>query len=126
MMQFCVERLEPRTLFVAVQPGFSETLFASALIQPTAMEFAPDGRLFVSAKGGTLRVVKDGQLLPTPFVTLPVETSGEYGLFGMESDPSFAVTGYVYIYRTISTPYVHNGLSRYTADPVNPDVALPD
>ena len=38
---------------------------------PTAMQFAPDGRLFVCEQGGRLRVVKNGALLPTPFLTIP-------------------------------------------------------
>ncbi len=44
--------------------GFSETVFASGLSAPTAMAFAPDGRLFVCQQGGRLRVIKNGALLP--------------------------------------------------------------
>ena len=32
--------------------NFSETVFASGLSGPTAMQFAPDGRLFVCQQGG--------------------------------------------------------------------------
>ena len=32
-------------------------------VDPTAMEFAPDGRLFVAEQGGALRVIKNGALL---------------------------------------------------------------
>ena len=35
-----------------VATGFSETLVASGLSSPTAMQFAPDGRLFVAEQGG--------------------------------------------------------------------------
>ena len=45
--------------------GFVETQI-SGLSGPTAMEFAPDGRLFVCLQGGSLRVIKNGVLLPTP------------------------------------------------------------
>ena len=48
--------------------GFTETLVSGGLVSPTAMQFAPDGRLFVCEQGGTLRVIKNGALLPTPFV----------------------------------------------------------
>ncbi len=41
-------------------PGFSESLVASGISSPTAMAFAPDGRLFVCQQGGQLRVIKDG------------------------------------------------------------------
>ena len=43
--------------------GFTETLIATGLTNPTAMEFAPDGRLFVCEQGGQLRVIKNGALL---------------------------------------------------------------
>jgi glucose/arabinose dehydrogenase len=86
------------------------------------MQFAPDGRLFVAEQGGRLRVVKNGVLLPTPFVMLSVNASGERGLLGIAFDPNFAVNGFVYLYYTTSTPTVHNRISRFTA---NGDVAVP-
>src|SRR5262245_14566877 len=58
-----------RSLAVITQPsGFQEVLVASGLDTPSAMEFAPDSRLFVAEKGGALRVIQNGQLLPTPFL----------------------------------------------------------
>src|SRR5688572_22380675 len=36
--------------------GFSQTMIANGLSSPTAMEFAPDGRLFVCLQAGHLRV----------------------------------------------------------------------
>jgi glucose/arabinose dehydrogenase len=101
--------------------GFTERLIASGLASPTAMQFAPDGRLFICEQGGRLRVVRDGALLPTPFVTLTVNASGERGLLGVAFDPAFVVNQYVYVYYTATTPTVHNRISRFTA---NGDVAL--
>ena len=63
--------------------GFSETLIASGLSNPTAMAFAPDGRLFICQQRGQVRVVKNGALLPTPFLTVNVNSSGERGLLGI-------------------------------------------
>jgi glucose/arabinose dehydrogenase len=84
------------------------------------MEFAPDGRLFVCRQGGQLRVIKNGMLLPTPFVTLSVDPSGERGLLGVAFDPNFASNHFVYVYYTVSTAPIHNRVSRFTA---NGDVA---
>ena len=70
--------------------GFTETLVTSGPPTPTAMQFAPDGRLFVCEQGGRLRVIKNGALLPTPFVTLTVNSAGERGLLGVAFDPDFA------------------------------------
>jgi glucose/arabinose dehydrogenase len=102
-------------------PGFSETLVASGLASPTAMQFSPDGRLFVCEQGGRLRVIKNGALLATPFVTLTVSSVGERGLLGVAFDPDFAVNQFVYVYYTATTPTVHNRISRFTA---NGDVAI--
>src|SRR5687768_4779686 len=57
--------------------GFTETPIASGLSNPTAMAIAPDGRVFVCLQGGQLRVIKNDKLLPTPFLTVSVNTSGE-------------------------------------------------
>ena len=74
--------------------GFVETTFATGLSSPTAMDFAPDGRLFVCLQGGTLRVIKNGALLPTPFLTLTVDSAGERGLLGIAFDPNFATNNF--------------------------------
>lgn len=101
--------------------GFAETLIASGLSNPTAMAFAADGRLFVCQQGGQLRVIKSGALLPTPFVSLTVNSSGERGLLGVTFDPNFAANQFVYVYYTATTPAIHNRVSRFTA---NGDVAV--
>jgi glucose/arabinose dehydrogenase len=95
--------------------GFAETLVANGLSNPTAMEFAPDGRLFVSQQSGQLRVIKNGSLLVTPFLTVTVNSLGERGLLGIAFDPDFASNHYVYAYYTATTPTIHNRVSRFTA-----------
>ena len=109
----------------AVPEGFTDTIYASGLSFPTAMEFAPDGRLFVSEKGGDLRVIKNGVLLEEPFVSISVNSEGERGLLGIAFDPNFESNGYVYVYYTTSTSPIHAKVTRFTADPSNPDRALP-
>src|SRR6185436_11502484 len=95
--------------------GFTETLLAKGIVRPTAMALAPDGRIFVCEQTGALRVIKDGQLLPEPFVTVPVFTEGERGLVGVTVDPDFPRTPHVYVYYTATKPAVHNRVSRFTA-----------
>ena len=85
------------------------------------MQFAPDGRLFVCEQGGRLRVIKNGALLSTPFLTVTVSSSGERGLLGVAFDPDFAVNQFVYVYYTATSPTIHNRVSRFTA---NGDVAV--
>src|SRR5688572_15611876 len=104
-------------VFGATLPaGFVEAQFGSTLGgAPTAMAFAPDGRLFVCLQGGQLRVIKNGALLATPFVSLSVNSSGERGLLGIAFDPDFATNQFVYLYYTTNTAPIHNRISRFTA-----------
>jgi glucose/arabinose dehydrogenase/PKD repeat protein len=102
--------------------GFQNILYVTGLFIPTAMEFAPDGRLFVAQKTGSLRVIKNGQLLPTPFLTVSVDDFGERGLLGIAFDPNFASNRYVYIFYSHSVG-PKNRVSRFTASTTNPDVA---
>ena len=95
--------------------SFQSSIFADNLEAPTAIQFSPDGRLFISQKNGRIRLVKNGQLLTAPFLTLTVATLGEQGLMGIAFDPSFSINGYVYVFYTAPTPAVHNRVSRFTA-----------
>lgn len=105
------------------QPGFvHQNAWVTGLSGATRMAQAPDGRMFVAEQTGALRVVKNGALLPTPFVTLPVHSVGEHGLVGVALHPAFATNGWVYVYYTTAEGGVHNRISRLTA---NGDVAAP-
>ena len=98
--------------------GFSESQFggSSANIPgPTAMAFAPDGRLFVCQQAGQLRVIKQGTLLATPFLTVTVDSQGERGLLGVAFDPNFSANNFVYVYYTTPGSPAHNRVSRFTA-----------
>jgi glucose/arabinose dehydrogenase len=98
-------------------PGFTESQFGSNFNgAPTAMAFAPDGRLFVCLQTGQLRVIKNGTLLATPFVSLTVDSAGERGLLGVAFDPNFGSNHFVYLYYTVPTAPIHNRISRFTAN----------
>jgi glucose/arabinose dehydrogenase len=102
--------------------GFSETRVAAGLASPTAMAVAPDGRVFVAEKGGTLRVVKNNALLVQPFLTVSVNTASERGLLGVAFDPDFLGNRFVYVYYTTAASPIHNRVSRFTASSTNADV----
>jgi glucose/arabinose dehydrogenase len=101
--------------------GFTETQVAAGLSNPTAMAFAPDGRLFVAQQGGALRVIKNGALLTAPFITLTTDPNGERGLLGLAFDPGFASNQFIYLYYTVPGSPAHNRVSQFKA---NGDVAL--
>jgi glucose/arabinose dehydrogenase len=100
--------------------GFEESLLVYGLNLPVAAEYAPDGRLFILEKNGTIRVFKDGILLRRPFLRVPVSSLGEQGLLGIAFDPDFSSNHYVYIYRTVPVTPPVNQVERYTA---NGDIA---
>lgn len=114
----------PSPASAAPGDSFTDSRLASGLSTPTAMEFSPDGRLFVAEKAGALRVIKNGVLLGTPFLSISVNTSGERGLLGIAFDPNFATNRYVYAYYTTSANPIHNRVSRFTADASSPDRVL--
>ena len=96
--------LGPRPAQAATLPsGFTESTVASGIPTPTAMALAPDGRIFVAEQGGRLRVIKNGALLPTPFLTVSVHAAGERGLLGVTFDPAFATNRFVYVYYTTAS-----------------------
>ncbi len=97
-------------------PGFTDSTLVAGLSAPTAMQFAPDGRIFVAQQTGQLRVIKNGVLLPTPFLTLTVDANGERGLLGVAFDPNFVTNQFVYVFYTAPTPAVHNRVSRFRAN----------
>ena len=112
--------LSPESQAAGLPINFAETEIAGQL-DPTSMTFAPDGRIFVCEKNGKVRVVKNGALLATPFVTITVDNSNERGLQSLAFDPEFATNQRVYIFYTAASPSVRNRVSRFTA---NGDVAV--
>ncbi len=78
---------------------------------PTAMAFAPDGRLFYAEQfTGNIRVVTpDGELLAEPFAHVDVALRIEWGLTGLAIDPDFEGNHYVYAFLT---------------EPVDPDTPI--
>jgi glucose/arabinose dehydrogenase len=122
---------QPATLFVASAPGpevhlpagFAETRIGTGFKDPTTVAIAPDGRIFIVEQGGTIRIIENGSLLPTPFLTLTnIDEQGERGLESIAFDPNFATNHYVYVFYAAATPTIHNRVSRFTA---NGDVADP-
>jgi glucose/arabinose dehydrogenase len=107
---------------VTTAASFANEVFAGGFGSGTAMAFAPDGRLFLCQQDGALRVIKNGQLLATPFVTLPVDATGERGLLGLAFDPAFESNQFVYVYYTLNSTPRRNRVSRFTAAG---DVAVP-
>lgn len=83
---------------VELPTGFvMEEFFIDGLAQPTDLKIAPDGRIFIAEKTGTIRIIENGQLLDQPFYTVSTQSPNERGLVGIALDPNFDLNGYVYM-----------------------------
>ncbi len=89
-----------------VIPGFtieSATPGANGFSNPTDLAFLPDGRMLVAEKRGTVRVVVNGVIQPTPMWDGQDEVlnDGDRGLLGIAVDPHFQLNHRVYFYYTV-------------------------
>lgn len=99
-----------------VATGLSLPLFATA---PEG-----DSRLFIVEKGGLIKTLQNGTILPTPFLDLSgaVDTEGERGLIGMAFDPNFASNHRFYVNYTDRTS-LDTVVAAYQVDPARPNIA---
>ena len=98
---------------VGPQSPPSATITASF---PTALAFAPDGRLFWAERGGTVRVWQGGTAHTFASVsTVTTERGGGYserGLLGLAISPTFATDRFVYAFYS-DTDYSHQHVIRW-------------
>ncbi len=104
--------------------------FLSGLDRPIAVKNADDGsgRLFVLERAGRIRVIREGALLPTPFLDISdrVDTIGEGGLMGLAFHPDFPVNQYFFVNYTASPAGAFRVVvSRFSASQDSPDQADP-
>ncbi len=128
-----VSHLEERIAPATLPTGFVETginTVANPFSSATAMEFAPDGKLFVLEQAGTIEVYSGSGTswtrLQTNFLTnvpLSVDSFFERGMLGITFDPSYASNRFVYLYYTTTVAPVHNRVIRVTANATG-DLAL--
>ncbi|MCA9753242.1 MAG: PQQ-dependent sugar dehydrogenase, partial [Gemmatimonadetes bacterium] len=104
-----------------VAAGLSRPVFA------TAPAGDPD-RLFIIEKVGRIRILKNGVLLPSPFLDISsrvLSSGNEQGLLGLAFDPDYDTNGYFYTYYIAGTGAGNSVIRRYTVTS-NPDVADPN
>ena len=89
----------PDQVIVATVDGvrLHVTTVADGLEEPTDLAFAADGRIFIAERAGRVRIVRAGQLLPSPAATLrDVLATDSNGLLAIALDPDFDRTQFVY------------------------------
>jgi glucose/arabinose dehydrogenase len=107
-------------------PGFTEFAITQAISNGTAMEFSPDGKLFVLEQSGTVEVYEGSgatawtRLQENFFANVPISVDSffERGMLGIAFDPDYLNPNnrFVYFYYTTSTAPIHNRIIRVTAN----------
>lgn len=89
----------PAAAAIGVPTGFADTIVLDGLIQPTAVAFASDGRVFVAEKSGLIKVF-DSLADPTATILADLRTEThnfwDRGLLGLALDPAFPARPYLY------------------------------
>lgn len=104
------------------QPALREV--ADGLDFPVHLASPPgDGRLFVVEKRGTIRILRDGQVLEEPFLDLRGEVSGgsEQGLLSVAFHPGYASNGRLFVDYTNRAGDTRVVEYRVSADPDRAD-----
>ncbi|MDB5104047.1 MAG: Por secretion system C-terminal sorting protein [Fibrobacteres bacterium] len=103
---------------------FADQNVISGLSTPMAMEFAPDGRLFVLEKSGAVKIVT-GPATTVTFLTLTVDQNTERGLLGIAFDPDWNNgVKKVYIHYSVAGGN-HNRVSIFSVSASDPNKADP-
>ena len=87
--------------------GFRDTVVLSGMNNPTVMQFAPDGRIFVGQKNGVIKVFQSlTDTAPVTFADLSTEVDDYWdrGLLGLALDPAFPASPYVYVLYAYDAP----------------------
>jgi len=88
---------------LTVTPGFQDTIVYSGLSLPSALRFAPDGRIFIAEIGGIVKEF-DGLTDSTPTIVADlsnkVDKYWDRGLLGLAIDPNFPTNPYLYVLYT--------------------------
>jgi cysteine-rich repeat protein len=102
-------------------------LVASGLSQPMHIAAPPldPNRLFIVERTGAIRILRNGALLPTPFLNLAgrISTGPEQGLLSVAFHPLYEANRRLFVNFTDGRG--NTVIARYTASAINPDVVDP-
>jgi len=78
--------------------NFKVVTVAEGLKNPWSMAWLPNGDMLVTERGGTLRIIRDGKLLPEPVAGVPaVRALGQGGMQEVAVHPNYAQNGFIYL-----------------------------
>ncbi len=119
----CSSQSDPN---LPVGTGARLQLIVSGLSSPLYLTTAPGdpSRLFIVEQTGAIRIIKDGTLLPAPFLDISGEVlvGGEQGLLGLTFDPEYVSNGRFVVHYSDQVGDTHLSIFNVSS---NPDIADP-
>lgn len=86
--------------------GLTLTTVATSLNAPVLIKAAPGNpdRLYIVQQGGQIRILENGNVLPTPFLNISslLQSGGEEGLLGLAFHPGYAQNGRFFVHYSAS------------------------
>ena len=92
---------------VTLPSGFQDSTVITGLINPTAVRFASDGRIFIAEKSGLIKEFDNlSDTTPTIVADLKTEVDNYWdrGLLGLALDPNFPTSPYIYVLYAYDAP----------------------
>ena len=81
-----------------VSANFQKTVLFDGTTNPMDLAVAEDGQVYFIERSGTIHSIDPRSLITTEIGSLDVFQGNEDGLIGMELDPSFSTTGWMYLF----------------------------
>jgi glucose/arabinose dehydrogenase len=97
------ETAQPQSVTTFPNPAeFNWTPYLAGITRPTDLTAPNDGsgRIFILEQAGIVRVARDGEFLPEPFLDIQArvgDQANEQGLLGLAFHPEYADNGYFFI-----------------------------
>lgn len=118
----------PAASAATVPGGFTDVQVATPGAS-TGLVGLPDGTVLVLVQSGSVRLIRDDALLPSPALTMSLApcNGGERGLLGVALDQDFKANGFLYLYFTRPSNGAPGGcvnrVSRFTmtGDAIDPN-----
>lgn len=134
--------INPRPTGAATGAGVCKDPGPNAAIPDVSLDPLPDrfaspvhlwnagdgsGRLFVVEQAGTIRIIRNGHVVQTPFLDIRdrVDSGGEKGLLSVSFHPKFKQSGLLYVDYTSREGGLHTVISEFKVTR-DPDAADPD
>jgi len=94
----------------------------------TSLTNAGDDRLFITQKPGTIEIIENGSVLPTPFLDIEdrvyLQNNDERGLLSVAFHPDYDTNAYFYVNYTVGSFFnMDTRISRFEVSENNPNLA---